>query len=266
MAAILGTLQATLTDFRYLRKKWKYNTEEEALLGVSITGNMDCPLFTDVWGRESLLREMKEVVRSTNREWAKILGIKPAAAITCVKPSGTVSQLVESSSGIHPRFSDYYIRRVIGDSKDPLTTFMRQQGVPSTPSGDKFIFEFPIKSPKYSTCVEHVNAISQLDVARTFNTHWCDHNASCTIYYDDDDFLALGHEIYKDFDRIGGLSFFPKTDHVYENAPYEAIEWKQEYKDMVENFPKIDWSAFREEEDNTTATHELACSGGICEI
>lgn len=283
LATILGTLQSTLTDFRYLRPIWKRNTEEECLLGVSLTGIMDhptlrgdyspdegeywdyyndCPLEFPV---EDWLEELQQVAIDTNKEWAEKLGVNASKAITCVKPSGTVSQLVDSSSGIHPRFAPYYLRRVISDKNDPLADFMIDQGVPHKRVDNKVIFEFPQKAPEGSKCVGDVGAMEQYSIAKTYNENWCEHNSSCTVYYTEDEFLELGAAVYKDFDKVAGLSFFPKSDHVYENAPYEEIT-KGKYEKLVFIFPYISWDTFEEETDNTTATQELACSGGVCEI
>lgn len=286
LATILGTLQATLTYFRYLNKDWKKNTEEERLLGVSFTGIMDHPVLNGeaekvdyLWTErginpyiEDWLGPFKEYAVEVNREWAGKLGINPATAITCVKPSGTVSQLVDSSSGIHPRFSEYYIRRVRADKKDPLSQLMIDQGVPC--EEDKlnpatWVFSFPMKAPEGAITNKDVSAISQLELWKRYQESWCEHKPSITVFYKDEEFLDVGAWVYKNFDSVSGISFLPHSDHTYEQAPYEAIT-KEEYEQMVEKMPKeIDWSKLQdyEKEDTTTSSKEFACTGsGSCEI
>lgn len=274
LATILGTLQSSLTNFRYLRKCWRDNTEEEALLGVSLTGIMDHTGLSDSYTNgtghlKEMLQRLKQVAIDTNKEWAKKLGVNQSVAVTCVKPSGTVSQLVNSSSGIHPRFAPYYIRRVIGDVKDPLTSFMIEEGVPHERSNTKpdsqIIFSFPCKAPIDSICVQHVQAIDQLDIWQIYQQYWCEHKPSCTVYYKDDEFLEVGSWIYKNLEEVSGLSFFPKNDHIYDQAPYEEIT-EEEYNEAVALMPHIYWERFKEEEDNTTSSQEYACSGGQCEL
>lgn len=285
-ATILGTLQSTLTDFRYLRKVWKDNTEEERLLGVSLTGIMDHPVLSgksinDVLDcvsfcdkeditLEYILNELKNVAIDTNKEWAKKLGIPRSTAITCVKPSGTVSQLVDSSSGIHPRFSPYYIRRVRGDVKDPLSQFLVEQGVPyeeAIGNPNTLVFSFPQKAPEGAICTKDVSAKEQLELWELYQDHYCEHKPSITIYYKDEDFLYLAQEIYNKFDKISGISLLPYSDHVYPQAPYEEIP-EEIYNQLKGEFPKIDWENFKEyeKEDNTTSAKELACTAGNCEI
>ena len=271
-AAIIGTLQATLTDFRYLRNVWKRNTEEEALLGLSMTGIMDHPVIGKTSGKTAeWLEELKNVAVKTNKKWAEKLGINQSVAITCVKPSGTVSQLVDSASGIHPRFSKYYIRRVRSDKKDPLAVFMEQAGFPveqdvMTPSSS--VFSFPVKAPKSSTTVSEVGAMEQLKLWKTYQNHWCEHKPSITVYYTDDEFLEVAQWIWENFDLCSGISLLPVSDHVYQQAPYEDIS-KEKYQELTQQMPmNVDWNDLEqfEKEDNTTGSQELACTGGACEI
>ena len=272
VAAMIGTLQATLTDFRYLRKVWQRNTEEEALLGVSLTGIMDHKVLGSSTDKLSeWLEEMKGVAVKTNKAWAKKLGINQSAAITCVKPSGTVSQLVDSASGIHPRFSKHYIRRVRSDAKDPLAQYMSTAGFPveqDVMSPASLVFSFPVKSPKTSTTVKQVGAMEQLALWKAYQNHWCEHKPSITVYYTDDEFLQVSQWIWENFDLCSGISLLPYSDHVYQQAPYEEINAEQ-YKELVKAMPKdINWNDLEnfEQEDNTTGSQELACVGGACEI
>jgi len=272
VAAMIGTLQATLTDFRYLRKVWQRNTEEEALLGVSLTGIMDHKVLGSSTDKLSeWLEEMKGVAVKTNKAWAKKLGINQSAAITCVKPSGTVSQLVDSASGIHPRFSKHYIRRVRSDAKDPLAQYMSTAGFPveqDVMSPASLVFSFPVKSPKTSTTVKQVGAMEQLALWKAYQNHWCEHKPSITVYYTDDEFLQVSQWIWENFDLCSGISLLPYSDHVYQQAPYEEIDADQ-YKELVKAMPKdINWNDLEnfEQEDNTTGSQELACVGGACEI
>jgi ribonucleoside-diphosphate reductase alpha chain len=265
LATIIGTLQSGLTDFRYLRKIWKQNCEEERLLGVSITGIMDHGVLSQSFSAESWLAELKVLAVETNKKWAKKIGISPAKAITCIKPSGTVSQLVNSSSGIHPRFSDFYKRVVINDINDPLGKFMADRGVPHTTDQNCYYFEFPQKAPKTSKKVEQVGAMEQLELWKTYATVWCDHNPSQTIYYTDDEFLKVGQWVWENFDIIGGLSFFPVDNHIYEHPPYTKIT-EVEFKAAQKAFPYIRWGDFTENLDMTTGAKELACGGGQCEV
>ena len=276
IATIIGTLQATLTDFRYLRKIWKKNTEEEALLGVSLTGIMDHDVLqrpeTATIMHSRWLKEMKYVAINTNAEWAERLGINQSAAITCVKPSGTVSQLVDSASGIHPRFSQYYIRRVRGDQKDPLSTFMERSGFPveqDLMNPSNLVFSFPIQSPPTSMSGDvKVSAIEQLKLWEAYQNDWCEHKPSITVYYTDDEFLEVAQWVWDNFDICSGISLLPYSDHVYQQAPYEKI-CRDKYIALRDAMPKdIDWSALSnfEQEDNTTGSQELACVGGACEI
>mgnify|MGYP001250430356 FL=1 len=273
IATIIGTLQSTLTDFRYLRVRWKRNTEEEALLGVSLTGIMDHYLLgkatTDL---EKWLTEMKNVAVETNKQWSEKLGINQSTAITCVKPSGTVSQLVNSASGIHPRFSKYYIRRVRGDKKDPLSVFMSDSGIPvesdvMSPNTTD-VFSFPVKAPETSVTVKQTGAMEQLKLWKAYQDHWCEHKPSITIYYTDDEYLAVSQWIWKNFDMCSGISLLPYSDHVYQQAPYEEID-ENTYNELLGAMPKeINWEdlAKIEVEDNTIGSQEFACVGNQCEI
>jgi len=272
VASIIGTLQATLTDFRYLRNVWKKNTEEEALLGVSLTGICDHYLLgKDSPDLDKWLEEMKDVAIKTNKEWADKLGIAQSAAITCVKPSGTVSQLVDSASGIHPRFSKHYIRRVRSDKKDPLAQYMTAAGFPvedDVMSKSSLVFGFPIKSPESSTTVKQVGAMEQLRVWKKYQDHWCEHKPSITVYYTDSEFLQIAQWIWDNFDSVSGISLLPVSDHVYQQAPYEDIT-AEKYEELLAAMPvDIKWEDLEhfEKEDNTTGSQELACVGGACEI
>ena len=272
IAAMIGTLQATLTDFRYLRNVWKKNTEEEALLGVSMTGIMDHPVIGTASDKTvEWLEELKDVAVKVNKKWAEKLGINQSTAITAVKPSGTVSQLVDSASGIHPRFSKHYIRRVRSDKKDPLAVFMEAKGFPveqDVMSPSSSVFSFPVKAPKSSTTVKQVGAMQQLALWKTYQNHWCEHKPSITVYYTDSEFLQVAQWIWDNFDICSGISLLPVSDHVYQQAPYEDIN-ADEYKRLLAEMPKgVDWNdlVHFEQEDNTTGSQELACVGGACEI
>jgi ribonucleoside-diphosphate reductase alpha chain len=273
VAAIIGTLQATLTDFRYLRNVWKRNTEEEALLGVSMTGIMDHYLLSkgDSPDLEKWLEQIRDVAVKTNEKWATKLGINQSAAITCVKPSGTVSQLVDSASGIHPRFSEHYIRRVRSDKKDPLAQFMQTAGFPveqDLMSQASLVFSFPVESPQGCTTVKQVGAMEQLKLWKAYQNHWCEHKPSITVYYTDDEFLEVAQWIWDNFDLCSGISLLPYSDHVYQQAPYEDID-AEKYEELLAAMPvSVDWSALEqfEQDDNTTGSQELACVGGACEI
>ena len=269
LAAILGTLQATLTDFRYLRSKWKQNTEEEALLGVSMTGIMDSKLTNGYnKGLPTLLEALKDEAIKTNKEWAKKLGINQAAAITCVKPSGTVSQLVDSASGIHGRFADYYIRRVRADVRDPLCEVLKEAGVPhevDITSPTTLVFSFPQKAPKGSVIASSQTGMEQLELWNVYQKHWCEHKPSITVYYTDNEFLAIGNWLYNNFDDCSGVSFLPYSDHSYQQAPYEAID-EETYKELKKASPtQISWD-ITENSDVTEGAQTLACTGGACEI
>ena len=271
LATVLGVLQATLTKYNFINKQWRKNSEEERLLGVSLTGLMDHPVLNRV-SRESriLLRHMKERAIETAKEWSSLLGIPMPKAVTCVKPSGTVSQLVDSSSGIHPRHAPYYIRRVEVASTDPLARMLIDQGVPhlKIPHGDGWKFEFPIKSPETSKTNDEMSAIQQLEYWLMLKTDWCEHNPSCTIYVKDSEWLAVGAWVWEHWNSVCGLTFFPKDDEViYENPPYEEID-EETYNTLTANFPDIDFSQLSkyEQRDQTIGGGELACSGGACEL
>jgi len=272
-AAIIGTLQATLTDFRYLRNCWKKNTEEEALLGVSMTGIMDHYLLSKGNSPDltKWLEEIRDVAVDTNEKWAKKLGINQSTAVTAVKPSGTVSQLVDSASGIHPRFSKHYIRRVRSDKKDPLAVFMEASGFPveqDVMSPSSSVFSFPVKAPDTSVTVEQVGAMEQLQLWKAYQNHWCEHKPSITVYYTDDEFLQVAQWIWDNFDICSGISLLPFSDHVYQQAPYEDITAEQ-YDELLAAMPQgVSWDDLEnhEQEDNTTGSQELACTGGACEI
>jgi len=270
-AAVLGTLQATLTDFRYLRKVWKDNTEEEALLGVSLTGIMDHPILSGRSGRADLqhwLTQLKEEAIQTNKKWAKRLKINASTAITAVKPSGTVSQLVDSASGIHPRYSEQYIRRVRADARDPLCGVLEAAGVPveeDVMSPTTKVFSFPIQSPEGAVVANDMGAMEQLCLWQTYQDFWCEHKPSMTCYYRDDEFLQVGQWLYNNFDKISGISFLPYSEHTYQQAPYEPVD-KEVYDELVKGFPKqIDWNV-NEESDMTEGSQQLACTGNSCEL
>lgn len=267
VAAILGSFQSTLTDFRYVRKTWQTNAEEERLLGVSLTGIFDNTRVLTPANLEALKKHAIE----TNKKIAKVLGINQSVAVTCVKPSGTVSQLVDSSSGIHPAYSRYYIRRVRADNKDPVTVFLKEKGFPNEPEqfhkDTTTVFSFPKKASAKAITRNHVSAMEHMKVYRKFRSLFCEHNPSTTIYYSDDEFLELGGEVWRNFNEIGGLTFLPRSDHIYAQAPYEEIT-EEEYKKLVAALPKIDWNEFYkyEKEDMTANQHDLACSAGLCEL
>lgn len=271
IASILGTIQATYTHFPYLRAVWKKNTEEEALLGVSLTGIMDCPLLNHP-GAADLLDELRQIAVDTNNEWASKLGINQAAAVTAVKPSGTVSQLVDSASGIHARHSEYYIRTVRGDNKDPLTQLMKDQGVPHEPCVMKpdttTVFSFPHKSPSGSITRNDMTAIEQLELWLTYQRHYTEHKPSVTISVRDNEWLDVGAWVYRHFDEVSGISFLPHSDHSYQQAPYQDCT-RGDYETLLSVMPDaVDWSKLSEyeTEDSTKGSQTLACSSGVCEI
>jgi len=273
LATILGTIQSTLIKFPYLRKVWQNNTAEERLLGVSMTGIMDNPLMTNSnKGLENTLEHLRSIAVATNAEWAERLGIPVSASISCVKPSGTVSQLVDSASGIHARHSPYYIRTVRGDNKDPLTQFMIDQGIPNEPCVMKpdstVVFSFPVKSPNKAVTRNDMTAVEQLELWLTYQRSWCEHKPSVTISVRDAEWMAVGAFVYEHFDEMSGVSFLPHSDHTYQQAPYQEIG-KSEYKELLSLMPKsIDWSELSnyENEDNTVSMQTMACSGDSCEI
>ena len=273
LATILGTAQSTLTDFPYLRKTWRTNTEEERLLGVSLTGIMDnihtnCNLVD----MDKRLIKYKQVAINTNKEFAKQFGIQESTAITCVKPSGTVSQLCDSASGIHARHSRYYIRTVRGDNKDPLTNFMVDQGVPNEPCVMKpdttTVFSFPMQSPKGSKLRNDLSAIDQLNIWLVYQEHWCEHKPSITVTVKEDEWFDVGAFVFKHFDKMSGVSFLPHSDHVYQQAPYQECT-KDEYNDMLSRMnTRINWNKLRDYEkgDTTSGSQTMACSGDSCEV
>jgi ribonucleoside-diphosphate reductase alpha chain len=291
LATILGTLQSTLTDFRYLSKAWKDNTEEERLLGVSLTGIMDHPVLsgreTDLaeWDEkgfggdnyfpcnlEQLLQHLKEVAIETNKEWANKLGINESVAITCVKPSGTVSQLVDSASGIHSRHSPYYIRTVRADKKDPLAILMYDAGFPAEDDVSKpdstYVFSFPMKAPENAVFRNDRTAIEQLEVWMVYQRHWCEHKPSVTISVKEQEWLDVGAWVYKNFDEVSGVSFLPYDGGSYRQAPYQEIT-EEEYNVLKNKMPtNVDWNSLAdyESEDNTVGSQTYACTGTTCEV
>ena len=272
IATIIGTYQSMLTDFRYVRNIWKKNQEEERLLGVSLTGIMDHPVLSKT-SEEAVhwLEVMKVVAIKTNKEWAKLLGINQSVAITTVKPSGTVSQLVDSASGIHPRYSDYYIRTVRADKKDPLAQLMRQQGFPvedcvmKPDSTD--IFSFPVKSPDHCVTRNERSAIEQLEHYLMFQKYWSEHNVSITVYVKDHEWLGVGDWVYQNWNDVSGVSFLPHSDHSYQQAPYTECS-AEDFDVLTKLMPKFDWNALRdyEKDDCTVNTKTLACTGEVCEL
>lgn len=272
LATILGTFQSTLTDFPYLRKVWQKNTEEERLLGVSITGILDCPLLNDVndEGLSSRLDSLRELSVVTNKEFADELGIPQSAAITCVKPSGTVSQLVDSASGIHARHSEYYIRRVRNDNKDPITQFLKDQGIPNEADvmkpHDTTVFSFPMKAPEGCVTRDELDSFTHLKLWLTYQRHWCEHKPSVTVYVKEQDWPEVGAWVWKNFDEISGISFLPWDGGSYKQAPYEEID-AAAYDKLKAAMPAtIDWESFVEYDDNVEGAQQLACVAGVCEI
>ena len=270
LATQLGTYQSTLTDIKYLRKIWRDNTEEERLLGVSLTGIMDNKLT--IKADEELLSGMRKVAVDTNKKLAVELKIPQSAATTCIKPSGTVSQLVDSASGIHSRHNDYYIRTVRGDNKDPLTQMMKDQGIPSEPDmmnpTNVSVFSFPQKAPKGAITRERYTAVEQLETWLRYQRHWCEHKPSCTVSVKESEWMEVGAWVYKHFDEVSGVSFLPHSDHTYQQAPYQDIDekkFKEELKKMPTNVDFEKLSDY-EDEDNTTGTQELSCTAGACEL
>ncbi len=274
VATILGTFQSTLTNFRYLTKEWERNCSDERLLGVSLTGILDNSLTSGrKKGLDELLQNLRKVAVDTNKEWADKLGIERSAAITCVKPSGTVSQLVDSASGIHARHSEYYIRTVRADNKDPLCKMMKQNGFPNEPDVTKpnhtTVFSFPTKSPKGAICRTDMTAIEQLELWSTYQEHWCEHKPSITVTVKENEWPEVGSWVWNNFDDISGISFLPFSDHTYRQAPYQDCT-KSEYDEMAKLIPEnVDWSKLSEyeQQDFTAGSQELACSAdGGCEI
>lgn len=270
-ATILGTIQSTLTDFQFLSEDWKKNTEEERLLGVSLTGIMDNSLLNNA--RPDLpiiLEELREIARDTNEEFAERIGVAPSASITCVKPSGTVSQLVDSSSGIHARHAPYYIRRIRMDKKDPIYNFLRARGVAVEDEvfrpDSTAVFSFPMKAPEGAIFRDTYSAIEQLELWLIYQRHWCEHKPSVTISVKDEEWPEVGGWVWKHFDELSGVSFLPHSNHTYQQAPYEDCT-KEEYEALLAVTPQeVDWNEFFENEDNTEGSQTLACTGGSCEI
>ena len=273
-ATILGTFQSTLTDLKYLRKIWRDNTEQERLLGVSLTGIMDSELLNDATdtGLEKRLQELRQVAVDTNLGLSDALGIEQSTAITCVKPSGTVSQLVNSASGIHARHSNYYIRTVRGDKKDPLTQFLIDQNIPCEDDvmqpDNTAVFSFPVESPEKAVTRNDTSALAQLDLWLLYQKNWCEHKPSVTITVKEDEWLDVGAWVYNNFDDVAGISFLPHSDHTYKQAPYQECN-KKDYLSLAKTMPdNIDWSLLSdyEVEDNTKGGQELACTADACEI
>ena len=273
LATILGTFQSTLTNFRYLNRKWGENCEEERLLGVSMTGIMDNVLTNGKKkGLEDLLVKLRQVAIDTNKYWAKQLGITQSAAITCVKPSGTVSQLVDSASGIHARHAPYYVRTVRADKKDPLAKMMYDQGFPCEDDVTKpehtWVFSFPVKGPAKGVYRKDMNALEQLNLWKIYQEHWCEHKPSITISVKEEEWMEVGAWVYGNFDMMSGVSFLPMSDHTYRQAPYQDCT-KEQYDKLFREMPKnINWMKLQEyeEQDMTAGSQDLACSAGSCEI
>ncbi len=275
LATILGTYQSTLTDFKYLRKIWKDTTEAERLLGVSMTGILDNTLTNGKNGNlADVLDSLREVAVTTNKKWAESLGVPQSTAITCVKPSGTVSQLVDAASGIHPRHSKHYIRRVRGDKKDPLTQFLVDAGIPcedavgDVESKNTAVFSFPIKAPEGAMINDELTPLEHLELWLTYQKHWCEHKPSITITVKEHEWLAVAAWVYENFDFMSGVSFFPHSDAVYTQAPYEEID-EITYSDLLSRMPEeIDFYKLQEyeKEDNTKGTQEFSCVGDVCEV
>jgi ribonucleoside-diphosphate reductase alpha chain len=268
IATILGTIQSTLSNFKFLSHEWQTNTEEERLLGVSLTGIMDAKITSNP--DPKMLERLRDEARKTNKTYAEILGIPTSASITCVKPSGTVSQLVDAASGIHARHNDYYIRRIRMDKKDPIYNFLKDKGVyvedevhrPDSTA----VFSFPMKAPKQAILRNDWSALTQLENWLIYQRHWCEHKPSVTISVKDEEWVDVGAWVWKHFDEISGVSFLPHSDHTYQQAPYEDCT-KEVYNSLLKNTPKyIDWTSFIEEDDNTIGQQTLACTGGTCEI
>jgi len=276
LATILGTIQSTLTNFNFLSEAWKKNTEEERLLGVSLTGIMDNEFLSGSdrpKGDDYLpqaLENLRAYARITNEKWAKKLDIPVSTAITCVKPSGTVSQLVDSASGIHARHNPYYIRRIRMDKKDPIYTFLKDKGIPVEDEvfrpESTAVFSFPMKAPDNAICRNDMTSIEQLELWLIYQRHWCEHKPSVTITVKDSEWPEVGSWVWKYFDEISGVSFLPHSNHTYQQAPYEDIT-EEKYNELLSQMPTgINWEEFVEDEDNTEGTQTLACAAGNCEI
>jgi ribonucleoside-diphosphate reductase alpha chain len=280
IATILGTVQSTLTNFKFIRSLWRKNTEEEALLGVSLNGIMDNEFFSgqgqDISSNGALagaLERMRASAIAVNAEIAPILGVNPSASITCIKPEGTTSQLVDCSSGIHARHSRYYIRSIRGDNKDPLTKYMKSIGVPNEPEVSKpddiTVFYFPIESPAHAVLRKDMTAMRQLDLWRLYRNHWCEHNPSVTVNVKDHEWFEVQAWVWKHFDEIGGISFLPYSDPNYPQLPYNEVDLAT-YEELVEQSPvSIDFTGlieFEIEDGTKGAAAEMACTSGGCEL
>jgi ribonucleoside-diphosphate reductase alpha chain len=268
LATILGTLQSNLTNFQFLSHEWTKNTVEERLLGVSLTGIMDAKITSKP--DPKFLEEMRDHARKTNHKYADKLDIPRSTSITCVKPSGTVSQLVDSASGIHARHAEHYIRTIRMDKKDPIYEFLKDRGVQVEDEqyrpDSTAVFSFPMKAPKGAVTRNDMTAIEQMENWLVYQRHWCEHKPSVTISVKDDEWMDVGAWVWKYFDEISGISFLPHSDHTYVQAPYQDAT-KEEYNELLKKTPKtIDWTAFIEEDDNTEGSQTLACTGGSCEI
>lgn len=269
IAAVLGTIQSSFTDFKYLRKKWKDTCDEERLLGVSLTGV--CDNLGEL--NADNLSSLRDVVIATNVKWAALLGINPSTATTCVKPSGTVSQLVDSASGLHTRHAPFYLRTVRADNKDPLTQFLRDAGAYCEPDVTKpdttTVFYFPVKAPKGVVTRQDQSAIEALNLWEHLQDHWCEHKPSATVNIKEDEWVDVAAWVYNKFDKLSGVSFLPYDGGNYRQAPYQEIT-EEEYDKWINEHPEptIDWSDLRhyETEDHTTSSQELACTGGSCEV
>ncbi len=275
LATILGTFQASLTNIKRLRPKWVKNTEEESLLGVSLTGIMDNSFMNGSVDSESLpkfLEKVRKEVVSVNKDWSEMLGITQATATTAIKPSGTVSQLVDSASGIHTRHNDYYFRRVRADAKDPIAQLMEDQGIPCEPDVMKpnsvKVFTFPMKAPDGAVLRNDRTAIEQLELWLTYQRHYCEHKPSVTVSVREHEWMQVGAWVYEHFDEVSGVSFLPHSDHSYQQAPYEDCS-KKEYNELAKKMPKsVDWELISQYEltDMTVGTKTLACTGSVCEL
>jgi len=268
LATILGTIQSTLTNFQFLSSEWVKNTAEERLLGVSLTGIMDAKITSNP--DPKMLERLRDVARKTNEKYAIKMDIPISASITCVKPSGTVSQLVDSASGIHARHNDYYIRRIRMDKKDPIYDFLKEKGVSVEDEAfrpdNTAVFTFPMKAPKGAILRNDWSALTQLENWLVYQRHFCEHKPSVTISVKDEEWVEVGAWVWKHFDEISGVSFLPHSDHTYVQAPYEDCT-KEQYEELLKTTPKaIDWKEFIEVDDNTTSAQTLACTGGSCEI
>lgn len=270
LATLIGTVQSTFTNFRYLRSIWKKNAEEERLLGVSITGIMDCPLLYSGDNLDAILTTLKEVAIEENKKWSSILGIPQSAAITCVKPSGTVSQRVGCSSGIHPAYSEYYIRTIRADVYDPMTSFLKESGIPweadITNPSNTVVFSFPQEAPKGAITRNKITAIQQLELYLKYKNYWCEHNPSITVYVKEEEWPRVGAFVFDNFKDIIGVTFLPYSDHIYKQAPYQEIS-KEEFLELKKKIPNtLDWEKLVEDSDNTTGSQELACVSGVCSV